>query len=1070
MSDSSHDAAGEPDAKRPSNGAAEGPENTETPQIPKRPETSPATSAPEAEAPETAAFEDSDPTARFAPGWDHEGHQPQHYGSGSQPGSSYPDYGTPNAEQGYPYPNQGSPYPGQGSPYPGQPNQYYGHAGSQPNGHLGGTPQGVPYPQPPQYPAQRPMSPVASQYLSAFGKGVTWRAALIPAGLALLAGIIASIIISVLLTSIGDYSSLAEETGFNTDSISYALPFVVLALSLFGSAVFRFNVQAGDMGQVSGNFFASGAPLLVTVIVIGVLWWFTKRSELKSPSPNRGTTWIRIGITTLAMALVLLLLEVIFAARFSLMEDEGLIDLSFSAVTVRSFFLPLLAILITSICARVAGHFKGTEAIGAPFLRWVIPPLLVSWIHLIVTTLALSIVAIFIIPLSFDMPWQTIPALFINVGLMLTLLVHLGGVSASAQGDMGFNSDGFSESLTIFSREAPGQLWIGLLVVVVAVLAATLVATVTRRPYWTVVGEDKQQWTSAWRIPLAFCALWGLISVVAVPLRVHLDGSAAAASMFDTIGAARAGVGPLAWSFLVFALWGMVIEVLSRTLGPRLVLTVPAIAKFLAGRSVHPHWGQALGMSEPHFPLIHPDAVSPAGPGTPGTMNPVAAPYAAGASGPSGPPNGAGNAGATGNAGIAGAGAAGMAGAAGTASAAAPGYSDSAAYSQAGPAYPNAGPHNATYPGAAYPNAASPPPPPGSVPVKPFDKKKATLVSVIGGSAVIAIVAALIVVTQVNGHMFGPESTVEKYFSELSDGDAEGALKMADVDVPTEQRQLLTNDILGASPGLPKDITVEDAQVAGNSATVSATYDVGGSKSTMNFSLLKTGKKALFFDEWKLEAPELFRLSIDTPGLSKVKVNGVDVDTVDTRLALPAFPGMYSIGLAEDSEMVSAEPVETRAFFGNESDEEGTGPELLAAQPTDVFRTEVNNQVKTLIDSCAKKTVAQPDGCPFGSYRAENRDATNIKWSISSYPSVSVANDSSAGDYYDPQDSTGPNGGPAWPISTETTGEALVTGKYDSFFDDDDTFDDTVTFSVDGTAEIVDGKIVINVDGGDYGY
>ncbi|RAD53818.1 hypothetical protein DN508_38195, partial [Burkholderia multivorans] len=79
-------------------------------------------------------------------------------------------------------------------------------------------------------------------------------------------------------------------------------------------------------------------------------------------------------------------------------------------------------------------------------------------------------------------------------------------------------------------------------------------------------------------------------------------------------------------------------------------------------------------------------------------------------------------------------------------------------------------------------------------PAKPFDRKKATVVGVISGVSVLVIVAALIVVTQVNGRMFGPEAAVEKYLDRLADGDAEGALSIADVDVPAEQRQLLTND------------------------------------------------------------------------------------------------------------------------------------------------------------------------------------------------------------------------------------------------------------------------------------
>lgn len=1050
---------------------------------------------------------DADQTARFAPGWNpgpvptgqnsphppQSPHHPQpppqspHHPQQGSPypgtGSGYPEPGAHHPPQGPPYQSQGSPFPPQGSPSPAQNHGYdpnFAQAGSQPHG--------IPYPQhsdqyagqyPGQHPGQHPgpfpgqpqVHSPASTYLSELRRGVTWRAALIPPGLALLAGIILAIVLSVMLTSMEGISSLAEDIGISTDGISYALPFVLLALSLFGSAAFRFNVQMSDMGGASGGIFVYGAPLLVTVVVLGMLWWFTRRSEMKSPSPNRGTTWLRIAITTLSMTIVFFLLQLIFAARFSMTESGELLELEFSAVTVRSFFLPLLAVLVTSICGRIAGHFKGTEAIGASFLRWVIPSALVAWVHLIVTVVILSIVAIFVIPQSLDLPWQTVPAIFINVGLILTLLVHLGGVTASGQGDFDFGADGFSESLTIFSRDAPGQLWLGLIVVIVAVLAATLAATVTRRPYWTVAGEDKHQWASAWKLPLTFCIIWGLLSVLAVPFRMHLEGSAEAASLFDAPGTARAGVGPLAWSFLIFAVWGGIIEVLSRTLGPRLVLTVPSLAKFAAGRAVHPHWGQALRMNEPRFPLIHPDAIvgaaasagtaagagAPAGTGYPNNPNmpsPAGStPNPAGSTpnhyGPDGGPAYSGPAAPNGVA---------------SNTFSSNGVGSNSFSSNGAP--PNAFPPSAGYAASGGYSAQVP----GAAPAKPFDKKKATLVSVISGAAILVLVGALVVVTQVNGHVFGPEATVEKYFSKLSKGDAEGALKIADVDVPAEQRQLLTNDILGAAKALPKDISVEDAEVDGSAATVSATYDIGGSKSTSTFTLHKSGKKALFFDDWSLQAPELFYLSVQTPGLSKVKVNGIDVDTQESALALPAFPGLYEVGLAEKNDLVSADSIETRAFFADDSQGEDHEPALLAAAPTDAFRTEVNKQVKTLIDSCAKKTVAEPDGCPFGSSLAKSYKATNIKWSISSYPTVSVGSDSTADGYYEPEDSTGPNGGPAWPITTDTTGEAFVTGKYDDFFDDSETFDDTVTFSVNGTAEIVDGKVVINITDNGYGY
>ncbi len=982
-----------------------------------------------------------------------------------------PEDGTPTTEQTVD-PYQQDPYqqvPNLQAPYQQVPHQQ----GPYPQGSGPYQSGPVPYPAPPGYPANAPKS----KFASALAKGATWKTALIPPGIALLGGIIVSIILTVILTSMSEFDSLTEETGLNLDSLNYALPFILMALSLFGSAALRLDINAPDTFNAQLGIFTTGAPLVVTIVTVGLLWWMTKLSERRSPAPNRVSTWIRIGVATLAMTLVLFLLQVIFAARASAFEEEGSFTFTFSAVTVRSFFLPMLVILITSIAGRVAGHFKGTEAIGAPFLRWAVPPLLVTWIHLALTVAVFSIVALFVLPLSVEMPGQLVPLTFVNMGLILTSLTHLGGISATAQGDLGAYSDTFSESLTMFSREAPGLLWLGLLVVVAAVLIATIVATVTRRPAWTVIEQDKQQWSSAWKLPVAFCLVWGLLSLLAIPATLSMSGSAEAAMFFGGSGAARAGIGPLAWTFLIFALWGGIIEVLSRTLGPRLALTFPAVARIAAGRTVHPHWGPHLGMSEPQFAFVHPDLTHAAAP----TPPPVApgpgeiGPHGAGGFGPQGP---AGHQGppappdAFGSQSQPGGQPAGAPQGPQQFSAPVgpqqhPTPSDQQPY-----AYPQGvadQPAYSTPQGSAGQQSNSAPqgmyaPQPYAGPAKPFDKKKTTLVSVVAGGAVLLLVAALIVITQLNGHMFGPEATVEKYFSELSDGDAEGALEVADVDVPQESRTLLTNDVLGGSKALPDDVTVEDAEISGDTATVAVTYDVGGSKGDSTLTLHKAGKKALFFDDWALKSPDLLTLTVDTPGLKKVKVNGIAVDSDGSTLSLPAFPGLYTIDLAEKSDLITADAVEVRAFLGDDANMEGEDTPLLTAHPSDAFRSEVDKQVKTLIDSCAKKTVAQPDGCPFGSSLADSYDATGLTWSISSYPTVTVADDSIGADQYsNPEDATGPNGGPAWLISSDTSGEALVTGSYD-MFDESEPFDDTVTFDLNGTAEIVDGKIVITVN------
>ena len=318
------------------------------------------------------------------------------------------------------------------------------------------------------------------------------------------------------------------------------------------------------------------------------------------------------------MTLVLFLLQVIFAARFSSFEEDGALTFSYSAVTVRSFFLPLLVILITSIAGRIAGHFKGTEAIGAPFLRWAVPPLLVTWVHLALCTAVFSIVALFVLPLSVEMPGQLVPLTFINMGLILTSLTHLGGISATAQGDFGVYSDTFSESLTLFSRDAPGLLWLGLLVVAVAVLIATVVATVTRRPAWTVVEQDKQQWSSAWKLPVAFCLVWGLLSLLAIPAHLSMSGSRRGGHVLRRFRCCPCRNRPpgldvphlrrLGWDHR-----GALPHPRSTT---RSHLPGPA-HRIAAGRTVHPHWGPHLGMSEPRFAFVHPDLAQTTAPTPP---------------------------------------------------------------------------------------------------------------------------------------------------------------------------------------------------------------------------------------------------------------------------------------------------------------------------------------------------------------------------------------------------------------------------------------------------------------------
>src|SRR5690625_4472473 len=173
------------------------------------------------------------------------------------------------------------PRPDGAPPPPPQPPPLPGYApGQQP---VGGHP----------HPGQRPF---AHGPLGALAQGATWRTALVPAGIALLAGVIVSIVLSVLLTSLTDLSSMTEEFGMGGGAIGYALPFILLALALGGSGVVRVNAGFDGVVGLDGAMHIAGAPLLISIVTVGLLWWLTKRSEARGPSPHRTGTWMRIGI------------------------------------------------------------------------------------------------------------------------------------------------------------------------------------------------------------------------------------------------------------------------------------------------------------------------------------------------------------------------------------------------------------------------------------------------------------------------------------------------------------------------------------------------------------------------------------------------------------------------------------------------------------------------------------------------------------------------------------------------------------------------------------------------------
>ncbi|QIN30218.1 hypothetical protein [Brevibacterium luteolum] len=861
--------------------------------------------------------------------------------------------------------------------------------------------------------------------------GLTIREGLVTAAIGLAAGFIASLIISLIVVSTINDAITDAADGMPTGSLGFTLPFILFALALGGSAALRFSGQAFDELSASAAVHFAGAPLLITAVFTTALVWWSMFSERRHPSRTVAAFWIRIGLTTLSLTTVLFLLQLIFASRSNITEDYFSASLEFSAVTPRTFFLPLIFILIATTIGRILGHYRGCDAAGLPWLRYAAAPARTALLHLVIVGAIFLIVSFFVLPLHFDVHGSFVPLLAGTAALMMAALTHFGGLSASGRALAGDSHEGGSTAVTMFSDTIPGTLWLGLLAVLLAAFIAAIAAAVTRRPSWAHQPGVSSPWTSIWQLPVTFGLLWGLLSVVLLPVKVSGRASGQGADLLgsDIPAMLNLSVGLLPWTFLIFALWGLLIEVLAITIAPRIALTMPQLAAWLGGRAVHPYWGQPLGISEPRGALRHPDMKTPpppvAPPGGSATPPPPSTPPATSA----------------------------------PAAAAAP-------YTASGPVQATPPPPNAMPAGAMPPPGAAPPPPPGYAaapmgPPQPIDRRKAKIWGIAAGALVLALVASIIAVGQINSRFYGPDGVVRSYLSKLSSGDAEGALALADVDVPVEERTLLTNEVLGNAAARPDSISITDTEVDGDTAVVTAEFDLGGSKSDVTMDVRKVGKRGIFFNDWRLASPGLGQVVVETPNLSQVNVNGVTVPTADGMLSLPAFPALYTVSLTDSSDYLEADEVQTRAFFEGTSAEEAGGElPVLQATPTQAFTDEVNKQVRSLLDSCAGKAETEPAGCPFGSRSASYSDVTNVKWSIEEYPGISLSDSGGYGYGYGDSE---PNDGSKWRITSESTGSALITGTY-SLFGDSESYDNTVSFDVSGTAEIVDGKVVISVE------
>ena len=338
------------------------------------------------------------------------------------------------------------------------------------------------------------------------------------------------------------------------------------------------------------------------------------------------------------------------------------------------------------------------------------------------------------------------------------------------------------------------------------------------------------------------------------------------------------------------------------------------------------------------------------------------------------------------------------------------------------------------------------PPTPAPGEGKSLDPKtKKTIL--IGGIVIGALIVLGIVYGALNATVFSAKSVAQNYLTAISDGDYAKAGEIADPQVNTQQRKLLSNAIAKADNATISNPQVTDVRSAGGQSTVTVSYSINGKTVEDSLTISKSGSQFVIFPNWKIMTPLLKSITISTSDtIDSLNVNGVDVSAKnaekvsDGTWTLRVYPGTYAISTGKSEYMTS----NTVSVHTNED-----ATALVKVKATSKLQEALSNAVNAKLDECAKSTDYAPENCPFGLYVYDEEDYRNFAWSISVYPKITDI-DLNTGTFYSRQ------------------GKTKVTYEEKNYDDSWEPEDDTTTFHASGSFTIRNGKVSVTLDDGGY--
>ncbi|WP_431278804.1 hypothetical protein [Leifsonia poae] len=269
------------------------------------------------------------------------------------------------------------------------------------------------------------------------------------------------------------------------------------------------------------------------------------------------------------------------------------------------------------------------------------------------------------------------------------------------------------------------------------------------------------------------------------------------------------------------------------------------------------------------------------------------------------------------------------------------------------------------------------------------------------GFALLLILAFIAAVGAVQRTFYSAGGFVSSYVGALARQDLAAAMTMPGANptsaslkaqgLPAQpSRELLRTDVL---PKLQNIRVVADDDLGTGEHLVEVHADADGHPVTARFSVRQTGAVLGILPTWRfnqtplavahvtVEHADTFTIADHTVDVRATSKQPTGTFTLSADYLLFA-PGLYQLGHA--SRYLDAKAVDfTAGSPGRVVDA------TVVTNPNAAFVAQVDKQLHTYLDGCAKQQVLQPAGCPFG-VSIDDRVLGLPTWSIAQYPPVTI--------------------------------------------------------------------------------